>query len=124
MAELYPNKKVSELTEEQKQTISALSSMTAGLAGAVAGNSGAGGAVGVVAGKTAVENNLLTKGEPALLAKKLSDCLAAGGSQAACQIAVQKEMNARSNANKEALGLAMQSGDQGGSAGTTGWQSG
>ena len=60
-----------------------------------------------------VENNFLTKGEPALLAQKLSDCLAAGGSQAACQIAVQKEMNARSNGNKEALGLAMQSSDQG-----------
>jgi len=67
MAELYPNKKVSELTEEQKQTISALSSMAAGLAGAVAGNSGAGGAVGVVAGKNAVENNALGDGWSSLL---------------------------------------------------------
>src|SRR5471030_385971 len=67
MAELYPNKKVSELTEEQKQTILALSSMAAGLAGAVAGNSGAGGAVGVVAGKNAVENNALSDGWSSLL---------------------------------------------------------
>lgn len=112
-AELYPGVDTADLTADQKQTISALSTLAAGLAGTVAGSGAMGAATGADAGKNAVDNNFLTKGEPALLAKKLSDCIAAGGSQAACQISVQKDMNSRSNANEEALGLAMESGDQG-----------
>lgn len=38
MSQLYPGKSVSELTEDQKQTISTLGTLAAGLAGGLAGN--------------------------------------------------------------------------------------
>ncbi|QWA10018.1 VENN motif pre-toxin domain-containing protein [Sodalis ligni] len=60
--ELYPGIKTADLTEEQKQTISTLSTLAAGLAGTVAGNGGAGAAVGSDAGKNAVDNNELSDG--------------------------------------------------------------
>ncbi|WP_214086649.1 VENN motif pre-toxin domain-containing protein, partial [Photorhabdus heterorhabditis] len=51
--------KVSELTEEQKQTISTLSTLAAGLAGGIAGDSTASAVTGAQAGKNAVDNNAL-----------------------------------------------------------------
>ncbi|EXU74079.1 adhesin/hemagglutinin [Erwinia mallotivora] len=60
MEQLYPGKKVSELTETEKQTISALGTLAAGLAGGVAGDSTAGAVAGAQAGKNAVENNFLS----------------------------------------------------------------
>ncbi len=59
MKELYPGKKVSELTEEQRQTISALGTLAAGLAGGLAGDSTADAVAGAQTGKNAVENNYL-----------------------------------------------------------------
>ncbi|MBS9434690.1 adhesin, partial [Photorhabdus hainanensis] len=51
--------KVSELTEEQKQTISTLSTLAAGLAGGIAGDSSASALTGAQAGKNAADNNAL-----------------------------------------------------------------
>ncbi|MGV7960722.1 VENN motif pre-toxin domain-containing protein [Photorhabdus tasmaniensis] len=51
--------KVSELTEEQKQTISTLSTLAAGLAGGIAGDSSASAFTGAQAGKNATDNNAL-----------------------------------------------------------------
>ncbi|EEZ4380243.1 VENN motif pre-toxin domain-containing protein [Escherichia coli O113] len=51
--------KQSDLSEEQKQTISTLATVSAGLAGGLTGNSTASAAVGAQSGKNAVENNLL-----------------------------------------------------------------
>ncbi|WP_213991505.1 hemagglutinin repeat-containing protein [Sodalis sp. dw_96] len=59
-AELYPGVATRDLTEEQKQTISTLSTLAAGLAGTVAGNSAAGAVTGADAGKNAVDNNYLS----------------------------------------------------------------
>ncbi|MBS9049976.1 VENN motif pre-toxin domain-containing protein [Escherichia coli] len=56
---LYPGVKQSDLSEEQKQTISTLATVSAGLAGGLTGNSTASAAVGARSGKNAVENNLL-----------------------------------------------------------------
>ncbi|WP_284677030.1 hemagglutinin repeat-containing protein [Leclercia adecarboxylata] len=57
---LYPEvKDPSKLSEEQKQTVSALATISAGMAGGLAGDSTAGAAAGAGAGKNAVENNLL-----------------------------------------------------------------
>lgn len=56
--ELYPGKKMAELSEEQKQTLSALGTLAAGLAGGVAADSTAGAVTGAQAGKNSVENNL------------------------------------------------------------------
>ncbi|WP_214069485.1 hemagglutinin repeat-containing protein, partial [Photorhabdus hainanensis] len=58
---------VSELTEEQKQTISTLSTLAAGLAGGIAGDSTASALTGAQAGKNAIENN-------ALASRNLGDC--------------------------------------------------
>ncbi|MFZ3621159.1 hemagglutinin repeat-containing protein [Leclercia barmai] len=57
---LYPDvKDLSKLSEEQKQTVSALATISAGMAGGLAGDSTAGAAAGAGAGKNAVENNAL-----------------------------------------------------------------
>jgi filamentous hemagglutinin len=55
---LYPN--VDKLSEEQKQTVSALASISAGMAGGIATGNTAGAATGAGAGKNAVENNALS----------------------------------------------------------------
>uniref|UniRef100_UPI0005A9263D hemagglutinin repeat-containing protein n=1 Tax=Escherichia coli TaxID=562 RepID=UPI0005A9263D len=59
---LYPGVKQSDLSEEQKQTISTLATVSAGLAGGLTGNSTASAAVGAQSGKNAVENNSLSDG--------------------------------------------------------------
>jgi filamentous hemagglutinin len=57
----YPDKRVSELSEAEKQTIGMLASLSAGMAGALAGDSTSSAAAGAQAGKNAVENNSLSK---------------------------------------------------------------
>ncbi|SNY66527.1 filamentous hemagglutinin [Enterobacter sp. CC120223-11] len=56
----YPGVKMSELTEDQKQTISSLASISAGIAGGLAGGDTAGAATGAAAGKNSSENNALS----------------------------------------------------------------
>ncbi|MEB7535278.1 hemagglutinin repeat-containing protein [Klebsiella aerogenes] len=56
-AEYYPDVKTEELSEEQKSTISALSTLAAGLMGGLSGGSSADAVAGAQAGKNAVENN-------------------------------------------------------------------
>ncbi len=58
--QMYPGINREDLTEEQRQTISALGTLAAGLAGGLAGNSTADAVVGAQAGKNAVENNALS----------------------------------------------------------------
>ncbi|HBQ8475289.1 TPA: VENN motif pre-toxin domain-containing protein [Klebsiella pneumoniae] len=64
-AEYYPGVKTEELSEEQKATISALSTLAAGLMGGLSGGSSADAVAGAQAGKNAVENNLLSGSEDA-----------------------------------------------------------
>jgi filamentous hemagglutinin len=52
--------KIAKLSEEQKQSLSALSTLAAGLAGGVTGDSTANALAGAQAGKNAVENNSLS----------------------------------------------------------------
>ena len=61
MNQLYPGKAVGDLSETEKQTISALGTLAAGLAGGVIGDSTADAVSGAQAGKNAVENNLFGK---------------------------------------------------------------
>ncbi|HFT7228016.1 TPA: hemagglutinin repeat-containing protein [Enterobacter chengduensis] len=57
---LYPDvKDLSKLSEEQKQTVSALATISAGMAGGLAGDSAASAVAGAQGGKNAVENNSL-----------------------------------------------------------------
>ncbi|MFS7252086.1 hemagglutinin repeat-containing protein [Rahnella rivi] len=62
--QLYPNIKREDLTEEQRQTISALGTMAAGLAGGLTGDSSADAVAGAQAGKNALENNSLLLPRP------------------------------------------------------------
>ncbi|WP_210450899.1 hemagglutinin repeat-containing protein [Pantoea ananatis] len=57
--EMYPGIARTDLSEEQKQTISALGTLAAGLAGGLANGSASGAIAGAQAGKNAVENNSL-----------------------------------------------------------------
>ncbi|SHG87673.1 filamentous hemagglutinin [Pantoea sesami] len=59
---LYPDvKDLSKLSEEQKQTVSALATIAAGMAGGLAGDSTGSAVAGGQAGKNAVENNSLSE---------------------------------------------------------------
>ncbi|WP_413713269.1 hemagglutinin repeat-containing protein [Serratia marcescens] len=58
--QLYPGKTAQQLSESEKQQVSALSQLAAGLAGGLATGDTAGAVTGAQAGKTAVENNALS----------------------------------------------------------------
>ncbi|MCN8045137.1 hemagglutinin repeat-containing protein, partial [Escherichia coli] len=70
---LYPGVKQSDLSEEQKQTISTLATVSAGLACGLTGNSTASAAVGAQSGKNAVENNSLSDGWNNILSSGTQD---------------------------------------------------
>ncbi|WP_244567134.1 VENN motif pre-toxin domain-containing protein, partial [Escherichia coli] len=76
---LYPGVKQSDLSEEQKQTISTLATVSAGLAGGLTGNSTASVAVGAQSGKNAVENNYLSYDEAHAFDREMTACRKAGG---------------------------------------------
>ncbi|WP_206194073.1 VENN motif pre-toxin domain-containing protein, partial [Serratia microhaemolytica] len=71
MNSLYPGKKVSELTEEEKQNIASLSTLAAGLAGGLLGDSSSDTAKSAQIGKNAVENNYLSVQDVLNLEKEL-----------------------------------------------------
>ncbi|WP_409338965.1 hemagglutinin repeat-containing protein [Klebsiella sp. RC2] len=105
-AEYYPDVKTEELSDEQKSTISALSTLAAGLMGGLSGGSSADAVAGAQAGKNAVENNLLSGSEDAQAAwlrqhgiDMVSCSDNPGGS--ACQKAINE---------RNAVGLALASG--------------
>ena len=54
-------KPVNELSETEKQTVSTLATVAAGLAGGLVGDSGASAVAGAQSGKTTVENNALSE---------------------------------------------------------------
>ena len=66
LSSMYPGKQASELTQEQKQVVSALGQLAAQLWAGVASGSVEGGIQGAVAGKNAVENNTLGSDEEEL----------------------------------------------------------
>ncbi|MDF7680583.1 hemagglutinin repeat-containing protein [Enterobacteriaceae bacterium ESL0689] len=92
------DKPVSELSETDKQNISAMATLAAGIAGGIAGDSTAAAVVGAQAGKTTVENNFLNSTETRALDKELSDCKASGGD---CQKVVEKYLEISNKKSKE-----------------------
>ncbi|WP_275899911.1 hemagglutinin repeat-containing protein [Pectobacterium brasiliense] len=60
MADQYPGKTANDLTEEEKQSVSALSTLASGLISGLASNSTASAASGAQSGRNAVENNALS----------------------------------------------------------------
>ncbi|WP_302467655.1 VENN motif pre-toxin domain-containing protein [Pseudomonas muyukensis] len=72
--QLYGTSDTSALSEEQKQTISALSTLAAGLSGGLVEGNSAGAVTGAGAGRNAVENNYLSKEQKAQKAAELASC--------------------------------------------------
>ena len=72
-------KPVSELSETEKQTVSALATLAAGLASGLAGGSTADAAAGAQAGKTTVENNYLSSKQIDAWSAEMKQCQAGGG---------------------------------------------
>ena len=75
MAAMYPGKAVSDLSEEQKQTVSALATISAGMAGGLAGDSTASAMAGAQAGKNSSESNSLAGDRAREAAKRAAESL-------------------------------------------------
>lgn len=102
---LYPN--VDKLSEEQKQTVSALASISAGMAGGIATGNTAGAATGAGAGKNAVENNFLSVTQLDNFAQKAMTC-----EGAACQQVIQDMVDTNLKQQKEMLEFCSSQPDQ------------
>ncbi|MGV8928104.1 MAG: VENN motif pre-toxin domain-containing protein, partial [Ewingella sp.] len=100
--QMYPGVDRDKLSEDQRQTISALSTLAAGLAGGLTGDSSADTVAGAQAGKNAVENNFLSSKEARQLDKEMQDCKASGGD---CGKVAEKYIEI-SNANSKVLAEA------------------
>ncbi len=81
---LYPDVEPSKLTEDQKQTVSTLATLSAGMAGGIASGDVAGAAAGASGGKNVAENNALSPGD---FGKGMADY---GQSQASLGTAMMK----------------------------------
>ncbi|EKT4521414.1 hemagglutinin repeat-containing protein [Pseudomonas putida] len=106
-ARIYPDKSRDQLSEEEKQTISALATLASGLAGAVTGGGLADAVAAGQAGRNAAENNALSDIAEALAAGKTPEMVAeervkaeneryrqqncAGLSSDACSVKMYKE---------------------------------
>lgn len=72
-------KQVSELSEEEKQAVSALATLASGLAGGLVGDSSANAVAAAQAGKTTVENNYLSSKQIDAWSAEMKSCQASGG---------------------------------------------
>ncbi|ENC2115441.1 hemagglutinin repeat-containing protein, partial [Escherichia coli] len=72
-------KPVSELSEAEKQTVSTLATVAAGLAGGLVGDSGGAAVAGAQSGKTTVENNYLSSKQIDAWSAEMKSCQAKGG---------------------------------------------
>ncbi|MGI8488887.1 hemagglutinin repeat-containing protein [Pectobacterium sp. S5] len=74
MDKVYPGKTANDLTEEEKQSVSALSTLASGLVSGLAGNSTASAASGAQSGRNAVENNYLSNQQRSERDKEFDAC--------------------------------------------------
>ncbi|WP_313276304.1 hemagglutinin repeat-containing protein [Kosakonia cowanii] len=72
------HKTVGELSEEEKQTVSALATLASGLAGGLVGDSSASVVAAAQAGKTTVENNALSTNQLSAYAERARSCQGSG----------------------------------------------
>jgi len=80
--QLFPGKTAQQLSESEKQQVSALSQLAAGLAGGLATGDTAGAVTGGQAGKTAVENNHLNQPQQQSRSEELAACNGNSGCRA------------------------------------------
>ncbi|WP_178119526.1 VENN motif pre-toxin domain-containing protein [Pseudomonas sp. SCB32] len=85
-ASLYPNKSPQDLTESERQIVSALSTLAAGIAGGLATGDSAGAVAAAGAGKTAVENNFLSGNQVKAFDQEMQECTKVGD----CQKVIEK----------------------------------
>ncbi len=110
--QLYHKKDPDELSEAQKQTVTALSQLASGLAGGVVGDSTSSAIGAAEIGKRAVENNYLFRHEAEELDKLTQQMQACKDSSADCR-AIQKRINelyVLSNQRDDSLELSCRSG--------------
>ncbi|RYM68201.1 hypothetical protein BSQ99_20900 [Serratia liquefaciens] len=75
----FPGRDINSLTEGEKQEVSALSQLAAGLAGGIASDSTAGAVAASQAGKNATENNYLSSKQVDAWSAEMKSCQASGG---------------------------------------------
>jgi len=105
--QLYPGVNREDLTEEQRQSVSALGTLAAGLVGGLAGDSAADAVAGAQAGKNAVENNFLSVTQLDNFAQKAKTC-----EGAACQQVIQDMVDTNLKQQKEMLEFCSSQPDQ------------
>uniref|UniRef100_UPI00240DE726 VENN motif pre-toxin domain-containing protein n=2 Tax=Rosenbergiella nectarea TaxID=988801 RepID=UPI00240DE726 len=91
-------KEANQLSEDEKQTVSALATLAAGLAGGLVGGDMASAMAGMQAGKVTVENNYLHEDESRQLDKEIQDCKKSGGD---CQKVIKKYIDISNKNSKE-----------------------
>ncbi|WP_417663510.1 hemagglutinin repeat-containing protein [Pseudomonas sp.] len=87
-AQLYPNKKVADLSEQEKQSVSAMATLAAGLLGGAVGGDSASAIAGAQSGKNAVENNYLSPAQEEQKDKELKGC-----NDLTCRVANETKWN-------------------------------
>ncbi|MBI0038228.1 VENN motif pre-toxin domain-containing protein, partial [Gilliamella sp. B14384H2] len=105
--QLY-GKEVKDLTEEEKETISALSQLATGLAVAAGGGNISDASTAISSSKNAVENNFLTDKRPQEYAQRLKAC----DYDPKCEQSIRREMAVESAANISKLKSCWEAGDQ------------
>jgi filamentous hemagglutinin len=75
MNQLYPGKTVAELSEEQKQTVAALTTLTGTLAGGLVTGNGAGAVTGGLVANNEVLNNSLSVSDRNKLSMAADQCI-------------------------------------------------
>ncbi|WP_338327541.1 hemagglutinin repeat-containing protein [Pectobacterium brasiliense] len=103
MADQYPGKTANDLTEEEKQSVSALSTLASGLISGLAGNSTASAASGAQSGRNAVENNYLSNQQRSERDKEFDACKG----NVSCQLQVGAKWDAISLGQDAAYGAGM-----------------
>ncbi len=106
MSALYPGKAVSDLSETERQTVSMLATVSAGMAGGLAGGSTASAAAGAQGGRNAVENNLLGGGTEEGQAEFIRQH---GLDMSSCETAPTSSSCQKAINERDAVGFAMAS---------------
>ncbi|MEQ4925320.1 VENN motif pre-toxin domain-containing protein, partial [Proteus hauseri] len=88
---LFPNKAISELTESEKQKVSALSQLAAGLAGGISTGNIEGAVTAAQTGKNAVENNHLSPEKTRARSEEFAQCNGDNSCRAEVRGIYQKE---------------------------------
>jgi filamentous hemagglutinin len=99
--------KIAALKEDDREQLSLLGTLAAGLAGGMTGNSSAAATTGAIAGKNAVENNFLSQGSPQKYADRYKEC----NGNAGCEQTIRKDMAQESAKNIQKLKSCWDAGD-------------